>query len=59
LGDRDIVLAKEMTKVFEEVKRGSVSKILALLNDGNVKGEYTIIVEGPGKRERHLSLVDN
>jgi len=46
LGDRDIVLAKEMTKVFEEVKRGSVSKILFSVKDEKIRGEYTIIVEG-------------
>jgi 16S rRNA (cytidine1402-2'-O)-methyltransferase len=46
LGDRDIVLAKEMTKVFEDVKRGSVKKILSLMKDEKIRGEYTVIVEG-------------
>jgi len=57
LGDRNIALAKEMTKVFEEVKRGSVSEILSLLKDEKIRGEYTIIVEG--RKQRHLSVVDN
>ena len=46
LGDRDIALAKEMTKVFEEVKRGPVSHILLTLNDETVRGEYTVVVAG-------------
>jgi 16S rRNA (cytidine1402-2'-O)-methyltransferase len=46
MGDRDIVLAKEMTKVFEEVMRGSVSDTLSLLKDREIRGEYTIIVKG-------------
>ncbi len=46
LGDRYIALAKEMTKVFEETKRGPVSKVLSSIEDEKVKGEYTIIVQG-------------
>jgi 16S rRNA (cytidine1402-2'-O)-methyltransferase len=46
MGDRDIVLAKEMTKVFEEVMRGSVSDTLSLLKDREIRGEYTVIVKG-------------
>jgi len=57
LGDRDIVLAKEMTKIFEEVKKGSVSKILSSLEDEKVRGEYTIIVQGA--KEKSASIIDN
>jgi len=57
LGNRDIVLAKEMTKIFEEVKKGSVSKILSSLEDEKVRGEYTIIVEGA--KEKSASIIDN
>jgi 16S rRNA (cytidine1402-2'-O)-methyltransferase len=46
LGDRDVALAKEMTKVFEEVRRGPISGILATLNDERVRGEYTVVVSG-------------
>jgi len=46
LGDRDIALAKEMTKVFEEVKRGPISNILPTLNEETVRGEYTVVVAG-------------
>jgi 16S rRNA (cytidine1402-2'-O)-methyltransferase len=57
LGDRDIVLAKEMTKMFEEVKKGSVSTILSSLEGEIVRGEYTIVVEGV--KEKSVSIIDN
>jgi 16S rRNA (cytidine1402-2'-O)-methyltransferase len=57
LGNRDIVVAKEMTKVFEEVKKGSVSKILSSFEDEKIRGEYTIIAEGA--KERRASVIDN
>jgi len=59
LGDRNIALAKEMTKVFEGVKRGSVSEILSLLKDERIRGEYTLIVEGRKERKRPISVIDN
>jgi 16S rRNA (cytidine1402-2'-O)-methyltransferase len=46
LGDRDIVVAKEMTKLFEEVIRGSISEVLSLLIEEKIRGEYSIIVRG-------------
>jgi 16S rRNA (cytidine1402-2'-O)-methyltransferase len=45
LGDRRAALAKELTKMFESVKRGSLSELLAGL-DEKIRGEYTIVIEG-------------
>jgi 16S rRNA (cytidine1402-2'-O)-methyltransferase len=45
-GDRRIVIAREMTKVFEEVMRGRVSELIMQLKDKNIKGEITVILEG-------------
>jgi len=47
LGDRRIVVARELTKIFEEVKRGKVSEFI----DGKtkLKGEITIIIQGEQK----------
>jgi len=59
LGDRNIALAKEMTKIFEEIRRGSVSEILPFLKDERIRGEYTIIVEGRKEREGPVSVIDN
>lgn len=46
LGDRQIVIAREMTKVFEEMIRGSISEVTALLAAKTIRGEVTIVVSG-------------
>jgi len=51
LGDRRVMVAREMTKVFEEFIRGPVSSVLEFL-PATVKGELTIIVEGCGTDQR-------
>jgi 16S rRNA (cytidine1402-2'-O)-methyltransferase len=46
LGDRKIVIARELTKIFEEVIRGKISEVIELLEDKTIKGEITILVSG-------------
>lgn len=43
-GDREIVIARELTKKFEEYIRGNISEILPFLQE--VKGEIVLIVKG-------------
>jgi len=45
LGDRRAALAKELTKIFESVKRGRLSELLAGL-DEKLKGEYVVVIAG-------------
>ena len=45
-GDRKIVITRELTKVFEEVIRGTVSEIINKVGPKRLKGEITIIIEG-------------
>jgi 16S rRNA (cytidine1402-2'-O)-methyltransferase len=47
LGDRSVVVAREVTKVHEEFVRGSVSEALEVLKKKPVKGENTILVGPP------------
>lgn len=49
LGERRSVLAKEITKLHEEILRGTISEILDILKTRTIAGEYVIIVEGKGK----------
>ncbi len=46
LGDRDAVIAREVTKVYEEFLRGTLASLLAQLKEKPVKGEITVLV-GP------------
>lgn len=46
LGDRRICVARELTKKFEEIKRGTVSEVLGYFQQGKIKGELVIVVEG-------------
>jgi len=46
LGDREIVLTRELTKVYEEIIRGKVSEILNQVGDRSLKGEITLVISG-------------
>lgn len=45
-GERRAALIKELTKVHEEVLRGTLSEVLDALEEATVAGEYVIVVEG-------------
>jgi len=49
LGDRRVALARELTKKFEEVFRGTVADALGHLRAHAPRGEFTIVVEGTGE----------
>jgi 16S rRNA (cytidine1402-2'-O)-methyltransferase len=49
LGDRRIAVCREMTKLHEEVFRGTVSEALAHFQEP--RGEFTLVVEGAPERE--------
>jgi 16S rRNA (cytidine1402-2'-O)-methyltransferase len=44
-GDRHAAVAKELTKMFESVRRGRLSELLAALEE-RPRGEYVIVIEG-------------
>ena len=46
LGNRQAVVARELTKKFEEILRGDLETILKKLENRSVKGEITVVVEG-------------
>jgi len=51
LGDRPIVIGRELTKVFEEIVRGTISSARAALASRSPRGEYTLVVAGAGEAE--------
>lgn len=44
--DRRASVSRELTKMFEETKRGSLEEINAYFSDKQIKGEIVIVVEG-------------
>lgn len=56
LGDRRMLLARELTKMFEELQWGMISEVLTDLEGKDIRGEITLVLEG-GK-ERGLPDVD-
>jgi 16S rRNA (cytidine1402-2'-O)-methyltransferase len=44
-GDRRAAIAKELTKIHESVRRGSLSELIANLEE-NPKGEYVVLIAG-------------
>jgi 16S rRNA (cytidine1402-2'-O)-methyltransferase len=46
LGNRRAVIARELTKVYEEVIRGSLEKLSARLQAKSCRGEITLLIEG-------------
>jgi Predicted methyltransferases len=46
LGDREVAVCREMTKVHEEVLTGRISEILSTMASRTVRGEFTIVIAG-------------
>jgi 16S rRNA (cytidine1402-2'-O)-methyltransferase len=46
LGDRKIALGRELTKLHEEIFRGSLSQALQHFTDNPPRGEFTLVVAG-------------
>jgi 16S rRNA (cytidine1402-2'-O)-methyltransferase len=51
LGDRRVAIARELTKLHEEVIRGRTSEVLARLPDPGLKGELVVVLEGSRRPE--------
>jgi 16S rRNA C1402 (ribose-2'-O) methylase RsmI len=43
-GDREIVVARELTKQFEEIVRASAAAHHARLTAAGVRGEFTLVI---------------
>jgi len=51
LGDRELVLARELTKVHEEFIRGRLSQVMAEIDRRDVRGEIVLMVSGAEKQQ--------
>ncbi|MFH7025417.1 MAG: 16S rRNA (cytidine(1402)-2'-O)-methyltransferase [Heteroscytonema crispum UTEX LB 1556] len=53
--DRQIVLARELTKIYEEFWRGTVERAIAYYSEKEPQGEYTLVVAAAPAEEVQLS----
>ncbi len=51
LGNRNIALCRELTKLHEEIIRGKIEDVLENLNNRVIKGEFVMVIEGKGDIE--------
>lgn len=45
-GERPIAVARELTKTYEEIKRGSIKEVSAYFSEHEPRGEFTIVLSG-------------
>lgn len=57
LGDRDIAICRELTKMHEEVLRGKISTLLPELSSRQLQGEFTVVI-GPGENLETTGMTD-
>ncbi|MFK4785422.1 16S rRNA (cytidine(1402)-2'-O)-methyltransferase [Fusobacterium sp. MFO224] len=46
IGNKEVVLVREITKIYEEIIRGTTEELIESLKDKTLKGEFVIIVRG-------------
>ncbi|WP_145523714.1 16S rRNA (cytidine(1402)-2'-O)-methyltransferase [Virgibacillus sp. SK37] len=56
LGNRQIAIARELTKRFEEFTRGSVEELIEWANQNEQKGEFCLVVAGNDEEEEETEI---
>lgn len=65
LGNRNICLCRELTKIYEEFKRLTIDEAISYYKEHEPKGEFVVVIEGYIKEEKMytdkeiISLVDS
>lgn len=57
LGDRPMAAARELTKLFEEVIRGTAAQVLAHFEQHSPRGEFVLIIQGAPSAEASAGAV--
>jgi 16S rRNA (cytidine1402-2'-O)-methyltransferase len=57
-GSRQIVIARELTKLYEEFWRGTITEAITLYNQREPQGEYTLLLAGIIPQETQLTEVE-
>ena len=59
MGNRRIVLTRELTKLNEEIIRGDVEEICQTLEGKTIKGEITLLIQGQPQRKNKQNSLTN
>lgn len=51
LGDREITLCKELTKIYEKAEKSTIEKLIEKYEDAEIKGEYVLVIQGKAFEE--------
>jgi 16S rRNA (cytidine1402-2'-O)-methyltransferase len=57
-GNRHVVVARELTKKFEEIVRGPIQSVLAEMEKKEPRGEYVVIIEGASRKPQINEIED-
>ncbi len=57
--DRRVSVSRELTKMFEETKRGTLQEVLAYFKEKTIKGEIVIVLEGNKNKNNTVEITDN
>ena len=52
LGNRNIAVCRELTKLHEEIKRGKIDELIDYFKNTAPKGEFVLVIEG--KQQEHI-----
>ncbi len=55
LGVREVAICREITKIYEEIIKGTTTELIAKLKDRTIKGEVVMIVR---ERESNNNVND-
>lgn len=60
MGNRQVVLTRELTKMNEEILRGNVEELSQTLGVKSIKGEITLLIQGqPQRKNKQAAFVDS
>ncbi|NLY44416.1 MAG: 16S rRNA (cytidine(1402)-2'-O)-methyltransferase [Tissierella sp.] len=56
LENRNIAIVRELTKIYEEIFRGTIQEAIGKFSTGKIKGEFVIIIEGNQNEDVELDI---
>lgn len=54
--DRTVSVSRELTKLFEETKRGKIPEVIAYFESKTIKGEIVVVLEGKNEKSKNEDI---